>query len=308
MGRLIGSGNPENFGENLFVSKVQEYLDNTHIIYWNRQIFGREFDVCILMPGKGILVVELKGWREENILRVENSDHVVIRTDEGEVTESPQKQARGYRFSLERLIRQNLGKFPLIYQMVCLPQVSTAFYRTHRLDVVMEEKFTILNEDLETNAAFFNKLDQALREVSNWNRDPFDRRTMLEVRNLFETDINLEAETETKSATELAESYHEHDYSRFYYLKSGDSFSKSELDDIAKQYLCGCKLYCVFAENSQMASVVSVIDSALSKRGLDRNKSDIAIAFDNSPNSPVLLQYSINRSKAFLVSVCGLLE
>lgn len=96
MGRLIGSGNPENFGENLFVSKVQEYLDNTHIIYWNRQIFGREFDVCILMPGKGILVVELKGWREENILRVENSDHVVIRTDEGEVTESPQKQARGY--------------------------------------------------------------------------------------------------------------------------------------------------------------------------------------------------------------------
>lgn len=88
-------------------------------------------------------MVELKGWREENILRVENSDHVVIRIDEGEVTESPQKQARGYRFSLERLIRQNLGKFPLIYQMVCLSQVSTAFYRTHRLDVVMEEKFTI---------------------------------------------------------------------------------------------------------------------------------------------------------------------
>ena len=47
MGRLIGSGNPENFGENLFVSKAQEYLDDTHIIYWNRQIFGREFDyVC----------------------------------------------------------------------------------------------------------------------------------------------------------------------------------------------------------------------------------------------------------------------
>ena len=54
----------------------------------------------------------------------------------------------------------------------------------------MEEKFTILKEDLATNAAFFNKLDQALREVSNWNRDPFERRTMLEVRNLFETDIS----------------------------------------------------------------------------------------------------------------------
>lgn len=281
MGRLIGSGNPENFGENLFVSKTREYLDDTHIIYWNRQIFGREFDVCILMPGKGILVVELKGWREENILRVESSDHVVIKTDESEVTASPQKQARGYRFSVERLIRQNLGKFPLVYQMVCLPQVSKAFYRSHRLDVVMEEKFTILKEDLETNTAFFSKLDQALREVSNWNRDPFDRRTMLEVRNLFETDINLETEIEAKPVTELAEPYREHDYSRFYYLRAGDSFNKSELDEIAEQYLRGCKLYCVFAENSQMAAVVSVIDSALRERGLVRNKSDIAIAFDN---------------------------
>ena len=58
MGKLIGSGNTENFGEKLFIDKIQEYLDDTNIIYWNRQVFGREFDVCILMPEKGILVVE----------------------------------------------------------------------------------------------------------------------------------------------------------------------------------------------------------------------------------------------------------
>ena len=91
MGKLIGSGNTENFGEKLFIDKVQEYLDDTNIIYWNRQVFGREFDVCILMPGKGILVVALKGWREENILRVENNDHIIIRTDDGEEPASPQK-------------------------------------------------------------------------------------------------------------------------------------------------------------------------------------------------------------------------
>ncbi len=178
MGKLIGSGNTENFGEKLFIGKVQEYLDDSSIIYWNRQIFGREFDVCILMPEKGILVVELKGWCEENILRVENNEAVIIRTTDGEVPASPQKQARGYRFSIERHIRQNIGKFPLVFQMVCLPQVSKAFFNSRRLDVVMEEKFTILKEDLTDNAAFFNKLDQVLREVCNWNRDPFDRRTM----------------------------------------------------------------------------------------------------------------------------------
>lgn len=187
MGKLIGSGNTDNFGEKVFIDKAREYLDDTNIIYWNRQIFGREFDVCILMPGKGILVVELKGWREENILRVENNETVIIRTADGEVAASPQKQARGYRFSIERHLRQTIGKFPLVYQMVCLPQVSREFFRSHRLDVVMEEKFTILKEDLVDNTAFFDKLNQTLREVSKWNRDPFDRKTMLEVRNLLYT-------------------------------------------------------------------------------------------------------------------------
>lgn len=278
MGKLIGSGNTGNFGENLFVTKATEYLDDTHIIYWNRQVFGREFDVCILMPEKGILVVELKGWREENILRVENNEKVIIRTEEGEVSASPQKQARGYRFSLERLLRQNLGKFPLVYQMVSLPQVTKDFFRDRRLDVVMEEKFTILKEDLADNAAFFHKLDQALREVSKWNRDPFDRRTMLEVRNLFETDIELESEPDAKAG--LAENYHTYDYSRFYYLKPGAVLDQAALDEMAGQYLRGCKLYGVFSDCEQMASAAAAIDAALSRQGLVRKGDQIAIAFE----------------------------
>lgn len=69
MGKLIGNARGENVGERLFLAKAVEYFDDDHIIYWNRQLFGREFDVCILMPGKGILVVELKGWRPETVLR-----------------------------------------------------------------------------------------------------------------------------------------------------------------------------------------------------------------------------------------------
>lgn len=281
MGKLIGSGNTENFGEKLFIDKVQEYLDDTNIIYWNRQIFGREFDVCILMPEKGILVVELKGWREDNILRIENNESVIIRTDDGEVASSPQKQARGYRFSIERHIRQSIGKFPLVYQMVCLPQVSKTFFKAHRLDVVMEEKFTILKEDLIDNASFFNKLNEALREVNNWNRDPFDKRTMLEVRNLYETDININETCESEVEKELASVYHQHDYSRFYYFAEVDSMTDNILNDITNQYMWGCKLYCVFSKKSQMISVVKALDSALTQKGLVRNRDNIEIAFRN---------------------------
>lgn len=280
MGKLIGSGNTENFGEKVFIGKVQEYLDDTNIIYWNRQIFGREFDVCILMPGKGILVVELKGWREENILRVENNEAVIIRTADGEVAASPQKQARGYRFSIERHLRQTIGKFPLVYQMVCLPQVSREFFRSHRLDVVMEEKFTILKEDLVDNTAFFDKLNQALREVSNWNRDPFDRKTMLEVRNLYETDINIDENGESEVEKELSSVYHQHDYSRCYYFDEADGLNSDVINDVTSQYLCGCKLYCVFSRKSQMMAVLNALDVALTQMGLVRCRENIEIAFD----------------------------
>jgi len=283
MARLIGSGNTENFGENYFISKVTEYLDDTNIIYWNRQIFGREFDICILMPNKGILVVELKGWREENILRVENNEYVVVQTEEGEICANPQKQARGYRFSLDRYIKQNINKFPLVYQMVCLPQVSKSYYNHLRLDVVMEEKFTILKEDLENKVALYNKLDQALREVSNWNRDDFDHRTMLEVRNLFETDIDLDEEEHQETVTPETKSfkYHQYDYSRFYYFDAETTVSSAVLKEIAEQYFSGCKIFGVFANQQQMKSVIKSIDDGLNLRGLKRNRDNIELSFED---------------------------
>lgn len=291
MGKLIGSSNIENFGEKLFIDKIQEYLDDTNIIYWNRQVFGREFDVCILMPGKGILVVELKGWREENILRIENNDSVIVRTDDGEVSESPQKQVRGYRFSIERHIRQNIGKFPLVYQMVCLPQVSKSFFKSHRMDVVMEEKFTILKEDLANNTALFDKLDQALREVCHWNRDPFDRRIMLEVRNLFETDIDLDEGGKTEIKKEPESAYHQHDYSRFYYFCEADQLTNNTISDMVAQYLRGCKLYCVFSKKVQMMAVLNALDTALTQKGLVRNNDNIDIAFDEQKSHTPLADF-----------------
>ncbi len=296
MAKLIGSISSENFGEKLFIEKMQEYLDDNHIIYWNRQVYGREFDVCILLPNKGILVVELKGWREETVLRVENNEAIAIMTDEGEQLATPQKQARGYRFSIERLIRQNIRKFPLVFQMVCLPQISKAFFKQKRLDVVVEEKFAILKEDLADNTAFFNKLDQALREVNNWNRDAFDNRTMLEVRNIFEADIDLD---ESNSDTEASgvTSYREYDYSRFYFFNESEVITREVLAQMTTQYFRGCKLYCVCGNNAQMRAIVSAIDNELTQKGLVRNRDNIEISFDETvKHSPEITAASLSFS------------
>ena len=79
------------------------------------------------MPGKGILVVELKGWREENILRVENNEAVIIRTADGEVAASPQKQARGYRFLLNGTSGKPSENFLLYTKWLVYPKSPGSF-------------------------------------------------------------------------------------------------------------------------------------------------------------------------------------
>lgn len=280
MGKLIGSGNSDNYGENTFIEKAKSYFDDDTIIYWNRQIYGREFDICILLPGKGILVVEVKGWREENILRVDDNNAVVISTKDGEIFSSPQRQARGYRYLLERFVRTNIQRRPLVFQMVALPQVSRQFFGDKRLDIAMEERFTFLREDLSTPTLFFHKLDQALREVCSWNRESFDSKLMIQVRGLFESDLGGIVETDSEQETVQEDEVQTCDYSRFYYFAQQEDLSECAVGEMVAQYMQGCKLYCVFPNHDAMALVISSIDDALMHRGLVRSRDDLSFALE----------------------------
>ena len=302
MGKLIGSSNSNNFGEKVFIEKSIEYFDDNYIIYWNRQVFGTEFDVCILMPDKGILVVELKGWKESNIQRVENNDKIVVDTVDGPVFVNPMKQSRGYRFAIERRIKQSIDKFPLVFSMVCFPQVSKDFYMKKRLDAVCEEPFTILKEDLSSKSAFFGKINQALALANTWHRDLFDSKTMLEVRSLFETDIKQIEEVKDEHFEPVP--YHDHYYSCFYYIKTGDL--KYHQRDIIDEYLNGTKVYAVFESSSDLLTIVNGVKDALFQKGLRINGENIEIIFDSSANRPAA--FTGNSFVTFNCSLSALIK
>lgn len=56
--------------------------------------------------------------------------------------------------------------------------------------------------------------------------------------------------------------------------------SGNTINDMVAQYLHGCKLYCVFSKKAQMLAVIKALDTALTQRGLVRNRDNIEIAFD----------------------------
>ena len=155
MAKFIGSQlKTDNWGEDYFIKKLMEYFDDSYVIYRNRPVFGAQFDVCLLAPNIGIIIFEVKAWKKDTILRVENGDRIVIKSineetqKEEEAFENPTDQARGYVYKMRQKVRTKTGKNPLIYKMVCFPNLTKSEYDDAGIEPVCESEITIVKEDL----------------------------------------------------------------------------------------------------------------------------------------------------------------
>lgn len=138
-----------------------------------------------------------------------------------------------------------------------------------------------MKEDLENTNSFYKKIDQALLETNHWKRAPFDSKTMLEVRHIFESDIELDENDSVPDERDGADYHSERDYSRFYFFGS-DSSLDGVLEEMISQYMQGCKLYGVVTSSQQLVQIATALDTALAKKGLVRNKDNIELNFDHS--------------------------
>ncbi len=121
MAKLIGSElHNGNYGEDKLCKALIEAYPDDHIIYRNEAVFGREFDIAMLIPEVGILIFEAKGWKESTVkqIKLENKKTIVISTEDGDVEQNPYDQVRGYRFAVEGRLRSTLGRAPIVFGMV----------------------------------------------------------------------------------------------------------------------------------------------------------------------------------------------
>ena len=291
MALFIGSNlKTNNWGEDFVIQKCIEYFDDSCIIYRNREVFGTQFDICILLPNQGIAVIEVKAWRPTTILRVENGDSIVIKTANGEeVSTSPIKQARGYVFSLRNKVRQKTGKTPFIFPLVCFPQISLQDYNDKHLEPVCELETTLLKEDLASKAALYSKINLAMR---NGQRTvtyctPFNDRLMLQVRQLFESELELKSlDKDTKN--EIVRSVPlevETTYSLFSFFQSSTTLTPNEVAGLVRTYLSGTKLNIVVQEKSLLEQLAQAISTVLTAQGLQTCGENLKISLGEDQHS-----------------------
>ena len=289
MAKFVGSDlQSDNWGEDYLIKKLMEYFDDSYVIYRNRPIFGAQFDVCLLAPKIGIIIFEVKAWKPDTIKEVKNGDSILIKTkdaetgEEGESVENPTSQARGYVYKMRSKIRQKTGKTPLVYDMVAFPNLSKDDFDNKGIETVCESESTILKEDLDSKKAFYEKMNLGIKNHKGAlsHCADFTPELMYRVRQIFETDLNIEDTTvDNTDLVKDTESPIKSAYSLFAYIPHLDMN-----DDIKKRlteaYSVGTKLYVITEEQGDLAIIAEAIKGVIAEKGLISDGLNLKINFE----------------------------
>lgn len=101
-------------GEKRFAERLQEKLDDKTICWFNIPISGRYPDFVVLNPSKGLIVLEVKDWKLDNIEKFTTKE-VELRVP-NETVINPLEQAKSY----QHLITEKLGKNFFIQSKISL--------------------------------------------------------------------------------------------------------------------------------------------------------------------------------------------
>ena len=260
-------GVPEKYeGERKFYECVEKNLPNDIICYYNREVNGMEFDFCLLIKNFGLVIIEVKGWNKQNIIKVESPDKIHTTISE-KPQSSPKKQANGYRYSLLSILQHRYGINPLVLDMVCYPFMSEMDYRQCGLDIVSEEFVTLFREDIENPSAFTKKLLDLQHFAGQGHFDKMNNKLFNIVRGHFENDV--------KDDTSNVLSYSELN------IFPG-KLNIADINKIVNNYFSGVKQILFLSNEDDVKILALNISAKLKEQGVSIGKSGFILGTDEN--------------------------
>lgn len=146
-------------GEQKIRDAIAENFSDDVVVYNNREVNGREYDICLLVKNVCVFIIEVKGWLADKI-KVHGIDDIEV---EGypERQKSPKKQAKSYCIQYLKKLKKQFGMSPLVVDLVAYPFITKDQYYEKHLSIISEEQFTLFKEDLEIRTALKKKFQMA---------------------------------------------------------------------------------------------------------------------------------------------------
>ncbi|MCL1787007.1 MAG: UvrD-helicase domain-containing protein [Defluviitaleaceae bacterium] len=171
-------------GEQFMYDKFAELLPSGFVCYHNRVVGLLQFDFAVLVPGRGILICEVKGHRAGDIKGVQGNAYIL---NDGAAVYSPYEQALKYRRIFFAYIRDQMQKDIPVFAVACYPFITEAEYMEKGLDKLSSREETLLADDI--NHALTTKILDLLTAGRARTGKQFSELTlhlMLKIRSVFE--------------------------------------------------------------------------------------------------------------------------
>ena len=273
MALMMDNKPTEYKGEALVWEKLSSLLPNDVVVYNHREVVDdREFDFALLIKNVGIMIIEVKGWQSQYIFDVKGPDEIVIQ-GEHKIYNSPEKQARGYRFDWLNFLNDQLGISPVVVSMVCYPFISEKEYRAVRLDIVSSKDFTIFSDDLDSAAKLGRKISNAFVRKKTLNSTTFDDKAMAVVRQHFEPSYKVNDDL----IVEVSDAYS--------ILKIFDKeLTEMDSDELVEMYFAGTKIVAFVKSEKDLLSLCKKLEENFNARGIVSDKGNVRLAETNERN------------------------
>lgn len=259
-----------NAAEKKMYQVLSSGLGDFCVCYHNYNVVEKQTDFMVIVPGEGIVIIEVKAWSGKN-LRVEDKETIYFKKYDGEEERygSPLSQAETYCYKWRDKIKDELGLKIKVVPVVCYPFMTEADFMENRLDIVSDREITILKDDLENINEFKFMFKHKYGIYQSKGLDVFDQETYIKVRRLKETDDEI-AQSLNMSERKKIRLFREKRYSRLVYLPEDieNQVFQERLEQYYNDWLVGTKIILILGNEQQKKSVMTYFDEKL-KEELD---------------------------------------
>ena len=300
MATMIDNKSTKYYGEQKVWEYFQKLLSNDVIVYNSREVLGKEYDFCLLLENKGVIIVEVKGWTANGI-KVENPDNIYLSGND-EPSGSPKKQARTYKFCLMKKIQNDLGFVPLVMDMVCYPFIDKDTYYNIGLNIVSEEECTILADDFESSNTLSNKLERCYSLFNNIPHTYFTKDKMIRVRQKMEPTFVIKNDSNSNLLP----------YSKL--TISPNKLEDSQIRKIINEYSFGMKQIVFVREKKDYELIIQRLVDLQKKKNITISSDKVILGYttktisDNSSNEFSIFNFQLYYNDSILEICSGNIE
>ena len=267
----------DSTGEDYMWELFQRELPSNYISFHGYRASLRKPDIILLVPDKGVLVIEIKGIYAKSIAKVPDNN-LILRYNKPQIT-SPLKQADNCMKALINEVLSPAGVDNVMFQpTVAYPYITENEYYEKHLDKISIREITFLKEDLvdfrTINYRISIIFDLAYQQINvpAIAKGGFNLVLMDQVANLISPDYKNEQTitptlpaNKTKTNTNLLD---QSDYSILVWDRSGDKFSADYINSLVQLWLCGTKLYLFTGNENKYSQLIERFSAAIAQNDL----------------------------------------